>query len=419
MHNEMLMVDNPKKCVIMFFLDAFRYDYLSSANTPFMFESASKGICCRLKTILGFDGIAATIFTGTYPEVHDVWTQYSFIPYGGLFEWIKPFSSFLSTIEKTISSELIRKLLRFPILELSLFSNGSTHYPGMHRVPYNILPHFEFSLTRKPYERNAFGIIPSLFDVLNHNNISFYVADNDMMGGDERVVRKALNIRSKPDIIYVRLMNLDEVTHTHGINSNERIECVRDTDAAVQTIVKHVENVGLDPIIILFADHGMVNVTEKIDVMGAINNTGLREGRDYIVFLDSTMARFWAEQPILLKIGSILEKLGKGRLLSKESLKRYHAPLSRRYGDLVYLVDPGIIILPNYYQGTNTVLAMHGYDPGIPNQDSIFMISGEGIETSEVDAAYLTDIMPTVLDLLDLKKPYYCQGHSILSHSFH
>ena len=409
------MREDSKRCVLIFFLDAFRYDYLNHTDTPFILESASEGIYGPLKTILGFDGIAATIFTGTYPEVHDIWTQYSFAPRGGPFDWIRPFSSILSTAERSLSNlRPMQKLLRLVVLELSLLSSGSTHYPGTHRVPFRCLPNFEFSLKRKLYEPNAFGRIPTLFDILSAHDVHFEVADHDMVGGDDRVVRRALKIRGRPKAIYVLLMDLDEVSHTYGIYSEERKEAVRKTDAAVKTVVTHVENAGLDPVIVLFADHGMVSVAQTIDVESAVRETGLKEGQEYVCFLDSTLARFWAERRALTRIENVLRELGRGRVLRNRDLKWYHGPSTRRYGDIFYLADPGTIVLPNYYQGTDMVLAMHGYDPRIPDQDSLFMLSYEDIPAGKINAVHLTDILPTTLDLFGIAKPSYCSGYSLL-----
>jgi len=41
----------------------------------------------------------------------------------------------------------------------------------------------------------------------------------------------------------------------------------------------------------LFSDHGMTNVEETFDIFAALGD--LRVGDDYLVFVDSTFARFW------------------------------------------------------------------------------------------------------------------------------
>lgn len=41
-----------------------------------------------MRTILGFDGIAPTILTGTYPDTHGVWTQYKYSSQTSPFAYI-------------------------------------------------------------------------------------------------------------------------------------------------------------------------------------------------------------------------------------------------------------------------------------------------------------------------------------------
>jgi len=404
------------KTLLIFFLDAVRYDYVNPLDAPFLYKMATTGISGPLQTILGFDGIAPTIFTGTYPDVHGVWTQYILAEENGPFEWIRPLSSILDKADKAINRcDPLWKAFRFAILEASLIKSRRSFYPGINRVPISLLSRFDFSMKRNLYEKNAFGPIPTLFDLLEKNEIDFSVIDHSVFRSDQYVVEKILQAKYPCSVIYARLMDLDEITHTYGIFSRERKNALRILDTSLYTIVSHFERRGVDPYVILFADHGMVDVTRYVNVMDPIRRHGLIEGKDFIVFLDSTMTRFWGEDSVLIEISNILTGLGMGRILTDSDIQKYHAPkLGGRYGNLIYLADPGVVILPNYYQGDGGVSAMHGYDPTISEMNTILIIYHKKITPRKVYDTKLIDILPTILDILGISKPNHCLGVSKL-----
>jgi hypothetical protein len=108
----------------------------------------------------------------------------------------------------------------------------------------------------------------------------------------------------------------------------------------------------------------MCDVRGSVDLMSAIDELDLEIPRDYVPFFDSTMARF--------KIGTararnaIEECLGRmpsGRILSAGELRDLGVSFpDGRFGDVIYLADPGVIILPSH-MGREGVAAMHGYHP--------------------------------------------------------
>jgi predicted AlkP superfamily pyrophosphatase or phosphodiesterase len=399
-------------CVIIFFLDAVRFDYLNSRDTPFLYKVATSGISGPLKTIWGFSGIAATIFCGAHPKKHGVWTQYT-SSQSSIFKWLEPFSPILDRVDHRIENHKMKKGFRLALLQSSRFLYRMSYYPGVHEVPFKLLPKLDFSMKKNLYEPNAFIHIPSLFDILRQKEINFSIMDYPLMGFDYGVVRKILRMRKFQKIIYVRLMDLDETTHKFGVYSRERILKLRETDKYVEIITKHIERMGMNPITVIFADHGFLDVTNSVDIIETVRKTGLKEGKDFIVFLDSTMARFWGNSSALNKIHMILSDMKVGRFFTKSDLDEYNLPTSTNYGNLIYVVNPGILISPNYYQGYSKVKSMHGYDPNIPEQKTIFMLSSSGY-FSKLEELNLVDILPTILKLLEIPKPESCVGKSLL-----
>lgn len=46
----------------------------------------------------------------------------------------------------------------------------------------------------------------------------------------------------------------------------------------------------------------------------------------------------------------------------------------KKYGDLIFLTNPGVLISPNFWQGNKQIKAMHGYDK---NCEGFYIIKKE------------------------------------------
>jgi hypothetical protein len=118
---------------------------------------------------------------------------------------------------------------------------------------------------------------------------------------------------------------------------------------------------GRDLATVVLSDHGMTDVTATVDVWGALEGAGLRAGRDYLAFFDSTMARFWGDGGALAAAAGRLA--GHGRRLADEELAALGCLFpDRAYGEAVFLADPGVLIVPSF-MGARPIAAMHGYHP--------------------------------------------------------
>ena len=96
---------------------------------------------------------------------------------------------------------------------------------------------------------------------------------------------------------------------------------------------------------------------------GSLEKRGHRLGRDYLGFFDSTMARLWSSERIARDAAAILEENRSGRLLNDEELDARGCLFpDRSYGEWIFLLDPGVMIVPSFMGGAR-LAAMHGYDP--------------------------------------------------------
>ena len=138
------------------------------------------------------------------------------------------------------------------------------------------------------------------------------------------------------DFDYLHIGELDSTAHKYGTKADETKGCIKMID-------KKLSEMDFD---IIMSDHGMVDVEETITVP-----------ETDVCFIDSVIARYYGEKPSL--------NLKKGKIINAD----------KRFGDTVYIANPGVLILPNYWQGNKPVKAMHGYENGC---EGFFIIKKEG-----------------------------------------
>lgn len=91
-----------------------------------------------------------------------------------------------------------------------------------------------------------------------------------------------------------------------------------------------------------------------------------------MAFYDSTMARFWCGAAVRNELAARLDGTGWGRVLSGEELASLGCAFADdSYGELIFLVKPGYLIVPSY-MGREPLAAMHGYHPQDPSSLGCF-----------------------------------------------
>jgi hypothetical protein len=118
----------------------------------------------------------------------------------------------------------------------------------------------------------------------------------------------------------------------------------------------------------VFSDHGMANCDELLDLKALIEALPARDGADYAVVYDSTMARFWFFNPrAKWLVSERLKEVSQGRILPDSELQQLKTFFPDRYfGELIFLVKEGILIVPSH-MGARPIRAMHGYHPSDPH----------------------------------------------------
>jgi len=407
-----------KRCLLAIWLDAFRTDYLEKPTAPFIYQLSKEGLQGESETLLAFDGIGASILTGVSPLKHGVWTQFCFNPASSPFRWTKEASRLNRFVDALADKagavgQVGRAALNLLVLRLSRRIEGraSLHVPPM--IPLQNLQFFDTTFHVSMYKSHVLAV-PTIFDMLREQGILFKVFDGLR---DADAFKSAARVDKKAKLVFVHFVNIDTVGHTVGPYTERIWKWLREVDRRVMRIVEEHQKT-FDTDIFIFSDHGMLEVDKTVNILGQLWRSGLKEGKDFIVFIDSTMARFWIQnQKCERRIVEVLDRIQGGKILSQEDLKRYQIPNDRKYGDVIWLADAGTLMLPNYYQGMKPVKGMHGYAPGLKELRSPIIIHGEDLPSGRIQrTATPKDILPTVLDLMNMNTRAHVEGKSLLKY---
>lgn len=413
--------------LVMIMLDSFGYDMLSKENSPFLYQIAKNGFLAKIEPLLAYRGIEPTIFSGLYPDQHNIWLDYYFDPFNSPFKWTyNPFFLFLNYFIRYIPKIYFKKLLTIPICYITKFIKKFTQFPRTTLIPWNLLKNFNISMNKSIIEKNSLGKVQTLFDLLRNNklkfnfiNFPFVHNDNDTMKAFHKIISKRKTCDSY-DFNFIRFFDLDTFNHKYGPNSQQINKIIKKTDSYVREIFEAFNNFKNDYIFLIISDHGVVRIKKIFNILACLADLNLRINKDYYFFLDSTLARFYIEkEDIQNKIKNKLDKYSNGHFLTSNEKKELHISNNTIYGNLIYAVNPGTLILPNFYQGTKIVRGMHGYLPSNSELNALFILYGSMISISKSkDRIAFVDILPTILDLLNLTSQAPIMGKSVLKTNF-
>ncbi len=406
--------------VVFILLDGFRHDYLSEKDTPFLWELSKKGsaIVSKTREPFGFQSRPAYL-AGLYPEESGVCTLFKYSPETSPFKGTGP----LSRLEGLPRVRLwIRKRV-----ELNTSRLAGPIYRYLHttaQVPLTLLPFFDYSEKELPWEMSL--VTPTIFDLIKKTGgESIYVGwpEYSSQYTDETVVsRLCESLSVKHRFAFVQLGLLDGVGHTHGPDSVEIKKALKETDSRVGELYSTFEKISGSFVLFIFGDHGMVKVKEHLPIWSKLRTLQCKLGRDYLVFLDSTTARFWffdenSKEPI----ESLLKEVGGGKLLDDADRKTHHIRFNNReYGDLIFLAHSGNLIHPCFFGvGSDAPRGMHGYDPDCTENQGIFILVPDGFKKlSTPEVVDLVDIYATTVSFLGFEVDEMAHGKNLLADKF-
>jgi hypothetical protein len=404
-----------KDKVIMLFLDAFSSKYLEEQLCPTINKLSQEHFFSELEPMFAFQGIGATMFSGAWSNTTGVWTEYVL----GENETLKNSLLFENLMELTdvIPNDRLCWDIRYALFKLW----GKKYVGTPALIPGKLAKYFTTKLQKKYSDENSLGHLKTVFDVLGENGLDYnyltpFLARTE--GKEIDLLCKKLRKNSVPALTMLQLSELDAVGHSHGPISYEMQKAVKRIDEAVNNIFE-ASRVSHDNVhIVVFSDHGMSTVRQHLNVWKILRDLPITLRKDYLVFLDSTMARFWFFTPRARRyIEEAFAHVECGHILGTDQLQKFHVDqLGDEHGQMMFALDDGAVIYPDFFRRHNPPKGMHGYM--IPQDNPILLICSpksdrQDIRFKNLKKVRMIDIMPTVLDLLDLPVPKTCEGVSL------
>ncbi len=323
-----------------------------------------------LKTILGYSGACqAAIFTGKPPSETGHWLMYSFARRTTTFgaaRWLRPLPKWVKNRGRC------RRWLR------RRADRNIRGYFSLYSVPVEALPYLDVPAKEDLYSPGGLAPARGILDDLADRRTPFSVW-SWRVGEEESLEDLIAQLQRDEKRFYlVYWTKLDALMHEYGTGAPEVERHVRWYESAIRRVAEVGSQRGGETRIFVFSDHGMIDTTGTTDLMGPVAALGLRYGKDYVAFFDSTLARFsFFSDRARRSVETLLSEQPGGEILSPEAMKALgvYDP-EGRYGDLVFLTQPGVIIEPSY-MGTRAPRAMHGFHPDAAGSDAHFISNVE------------------------------------------
>ena len=389
-------------------------DGLKPESTQYMSFLNSLPTKRRITTDLGYSLTChASMYSGLYPNKHLHWFIWKYSPATSPFKWLR------KTGLERLPDNIYFKYACWRLSRI-LFNRGNTaafSLPFLWYMPLRHWAYFDVAEKRFWSDSGFLESYPTIFELLKANHLPYDIVGmkREHLSHGSRIVAEHHFDRIKP-WTYLFIGEIDPLSHEYGQDSSQTIEKLREIDHILEKVHRLFERKLDDFYFLCFSDHGHIVVKGKIDLEAIFKAQGRRLG-DYIYFIDSNYARFWfrgeGERKEVSQVLSVLSE--KGFILTDELMERFKVNMpDNRYGDMIFYLDaPYIFNQGNVYimgrerTDLGKYISMHGFSPDHPDSDGVFISNKEVMDESHVK---LQDIMPSILDVLDINIPDCIDG---------
>lgn len=395
-----------KMKTIFVLVDALKSKYLNDKNMPFLYSFSkngryiekiipSAGFCERCEIFSGLDCFNTGNFTAIGYDPDNS-------PYANE-NIILGMANLISKVNYKLAKYLLRKYRDKKGISLKPY-----------RIPIRSLN--RFCLTEDgTIQRIAYRTI---FNVLDENNMKYTLdgftslADNPRhrkLTSKELVERE---IYVGTDFIPVYIGEIDHFGHKYGSDIESMKPYLRSVDEKLKELydiaIRNNYNFAV------LGDHGMVPIDNYVNIHDCLRDCRVTLHKDYEMFVDSTVVRFWffnerARKDISDTINNKLSNYG--IIVDRLNCIKYRIPLDIMvsdgkplYGDLVWCANSGILLVPDYFNPEYPKYkGMHGYyDINMEEGTGLFVSTASSRKS---DKCFLKDVCGELCDLLEVGHP--------------
>jgi hypothetical protein len=355
-----------RRTTLFFYFDTLGYSLIQEAG--FLADLAPHRY--RLRTVLGYPcATLPTVLTGVSPREHGCWMPFSYAPDDSPFRRF----AFLRHIPHRITDS---PRIRARIARLMARRLHWTADLDLLNVSFGVLPLFDAPAKRDLFEPGALAPCATAIDRLHGEHIPFFLSDRHATDAQNIDRAAAALERHEVPFILLHLRELDSILRQAGPHSDAAREKLRGHESAIRRLYEAA--CRDDGLVRLYvgAAHGITQVKETLDLRSRVESARLALGADYLAFYDPTMVRFWfAEASVRHRIMATLADVDAGRWLLDDQLRieGIYFP-DRRFGEAVFLLEPGTYCFPNDHHGI-PVAATDGYYPDEPASWGAFCVN--------------------------------------------
>ena len=394
--------------ILTFFMDGVKYSmmrdympFLASLNTRPITSEFGYSCACH-----------ATMYTGKYIDEHNtwfIWKRGENSPY----KWIDkvPLLKYMNILPLKLFIGKVTNKLATRSGKISAYSG----VPCLVNLPLKYWSLFELSdnvMWNNPEWKKE---IPNMFTILKDKDVKHKIIalHNRTKADDAFIESKDLDFKNL-DYIYYFIGYTDNMMHSYG-DDIEAQEYLTKVDNFIREEYEKAKLVHEDVTVIAFSDHG------HIDLEGDLINinkyfTGKKKVNDYIHLIESNYARFWfRNDKERQEVKEVLDKLtsdGFGYIIDQTVKDKYHLNLNEKeHGEMIFYLAPPREFTNTIWGFGHSVKSGHGYEPIHPKHLGIFC-SNRKIK-QDIEFVSLIDILPTILEALQIKDNYNLRGRSL------
>ena len=321
----------------------------------------------KINMQLGYSSSAIpTILSGKTPSEHGHLGLFRFAPETSPFKafsrlaWLfKPESFWNRGRVRHHLSKLLKKVY------------GFTGYFQLYRMPVWKLQFVDYCEKRDLFVAGGMENIANLHDTLSRKGVDFHISDWHLRD-DKNYIAAEKAIEDGKNFLFVYTASFDGVLHDKISDVPAITAKLDEIRRQIEHLYRKAEEYAENVHFTVISDHGMTPLAGTVNIMDAVEKSGLVFGKDYGACFDSTMARFYYLNEKAEPVISGLMKKFPGHFLSKEEESKYGIYRTDRiFGDAIFLLDAGIQIVPSD-MGDKPLNGMHGFAP--ENEHSFAMI---------------------------------------------
>jgi predicted AlkP superfamily pyrophosphatase or phosphodiesterase len=402
---------------VFLILDAGRLDYVRPETMPFLHGLSEEALRGSFESPPGF-AQRTVLFSGRYPDTSGNFSAFAFDPDHSPFQWVRR----LGPMGRLVRPRKLMFPARWGIARITK-SVTSAYHTDPAWIPPHFLPFFRPCEDMRPlFEPGALGA-PSVFDLCREHGLRYRYLAHPVSGDDDDVhatLVRELRAGTPCDLYVAQFSATDQKGHVHGPFSREMQGRVLPELDGKLASVHAALCAGYDSWdLFVCGDHGMAPVRRRVALLKALRKAEARPGKDYVVFVNSTLAVFWylTEQG-RRDIEALLPRIPGTRLVDEAERRRLRIPVEQRWGDRMLAAEPGVLFWPDYFHvKDSTIRGMHGYLDKREETHGLAVLATSGAHavSGDVGLRPLVDVFPTLCHLLGVPVPGGQEGTSLLA----